>query len=74
MEMITITEKQYEKLMTIKHNAWLLAKTNIDDYKSIVTNLCEEYEEIVDDRIDQLQNEIKKIRDSIKEENNGNRH
>jgi len=43
METYTITKEEYNKLLTIKTNARLLALTMNSEYKKIVNDLCEDY-------------------------------
>ena len=71
METYTITKEEYNKLLTIKTNARLLALTMNSEYKKIVNDLCEDYNTYQEIEYNKVMARTKEI---LNNDNNENRH
>ena len=71
METYTITKEEYNKLLTIKTNARLLALTMNSEYKKIVNDLCEDYNTYSEIEYNRVMARTKEI---LNNDNNENRH
>lgn len=62
MEKITISKKEYDLLLTIKANAFLLSATKNNEYREIVKSLYHDHTDLLIRELEETNNRINEIR------------